>query len=56
MGQRQKDHRVLNVYGSGEIETVDNAIDTAITHHGAENESDALRRICAAYTGYDATE
>lgn len=44
---------VLNVYGSESIETVENAIDVAI-EDGARTRSEALREVCAAFTGWDA--
>lgn len=50
---RQKQHQVLNIYGEDVIKTADNAITAAIQEHGAEDTSDAVRMICAAYTGRD---
>lgn len=55
MAQRQKTHRVINVYGDDAIETVENAVEAAM-REGAVDETDALRHLARAYTGYDAAE
>lgn len=55
MAQRRKAHRVINVYGDEAIETVENAVEAAM-QEGAADETDALRALARAYTGYDAAE
>lgn len=52
MGQRHRDHRVLNVYGSEAVEAVENAI-AAAQSDGAETESEAIQEVASAYTGWD---
>lgn len=53
MAQRQRQHRVLNVYGSERAEIIEDAIQLAM-EDGAESESDAIAMVCAAYCGADA--
>lgn len=52
---RNKDHRVLNVYGEEKIRAVENAIAAAkhAERDGVDSDSEALMRIAAAYTGWE---
>lgn len=52
MAQRQREHRVLNVYGSERVGAIEEAIELAMKD-GAETESDAIAMVCAAYVGRD---
>lgn len=52
MAARQREHAVVNVYGEETVEIVENAIDAAKNHHGADTKAEAVEMICAAYTGY----
>lgn len=52
MGERDRPHKVLNIYGEEAIETVENALGVA-KGDGAETDAEAVRLISAVYAGHD---
>lgn len=51
------DHAVYNVYGEADIETVENALDTARSDlDGDPTKGDLLVRLAEAYTGWSAVD